>query len=153
VIVGLSIYSDGFVADTVSSTDDTTAFLVELTGWMTKEFGLTLPSKIRKSYLSNIDLECDSPLINLNPRMTEILAFIESRYKASHEESLRFDFAGITVWTENVSQSGAPAPLKFERKIQAPLSANHYFSQAPLQTSDHTEVLNKLEAILKEPKG
>jgi hypothetical protein len=153
VLIGLSIYTDGFVADALSSTDDSTEFLVELMGWMTKEYGLSLPSKITKLYASNIDVETDAPLANLNPRMVEVLELVDARYRASHEIRQEFSFSGISVWTEDIGKPGAPVPFKFERKIQTPFSANHYFSQAPLKTKDHSELLDKLEEILKHPKG
>jgi len=40
--------------------------------------------------------------------------------------------------------------VKIERKISAPFSANHYYSQAPLPTAAHMELLNEFEAILKQ---
>jgi hypothetical protein len=152
VLIAVSIYSDGLVADTASSSDDSTEFLVQLTGWMTNEYGLTLPSGIIKLYVSNMDVETDAPLTNLNPRMAEVLEVIDAQYRASHEIYRKFDFSGISVWTEDIGKPGAPVPFKFERKIQTPFSANHYFSQAPLKTKDHSELLDKLEEILKHPR-
>lgn len=152
VLVALSIYADGLVADTASSSDDSTEFLVQLSGWMTKEYGMTLPTGIVKMYVSNIDVETDALLANLNPKMSEVLELIDARYRASHEIDRHFDFSGISVWTEDIGKPGTPIPFKFERKIQTPFSANHYFSQAPLTTKDHSELLDKLEEILKKPR-
>ena len=148
VLVGFTIYSDGLVADTLSSTDDSTAFLVELTNWI-KEYGLALPPNVKKTWVSQMDVECDTPLVKLNPKLTKFLKSIESRVKPVDGNSRQFDVGGLSFWTEDITKSGAPAVVKFERKWQAPFSANHYFSQAPLETREHIDLLNELELLLK----
>jgi hypothetical protein len=96
-----------------------------------------------------MDIECDTPLIDLNPRLTHFLKAIESRFKPSDGQFRSFDVTGISFWTEDVTKLGAPAILKFERKFQSPFSANHYFSQAPLETRAHVDLLKDFERLLK----
>jgi hypothetical protein len=149
VVVGFTMYSDGLVADTLSSTDDSTAFLVELTNWMIRDYGLALPSSVKKTWVSQMDVESDTPLVKLNPKLTKFLKSIESRVKPVDGNFRQFDVGALHFWTEDITKSGAPAIFKFERKWQAPFSANHYFSQAPLETREHLELLNELELLLK----
>jgi hypothetical protein len=149
VLVGYTIYSDGLVADTMSSTDDSTEFLVELTNWIKQDYGLALPAGVKKLWLSQIDFECDIPLVKLNPKLTPFLKSIESRFKPADGVFRRFDVGALNFWTEDVTKPGAPVIVKFERKWQAPFATNHYFSQAPLETREHIELLNELELLLK----
>jgi hypothetical protein len=149
VVIGFTMYGDGLVADALSSTDDSTEFLVELTNWMIRDYGLTLPSSVKKTWVSQMDVECETPLVKLNPKLTKLLQSIESRVKPVDGKPRQFDVAGLHFWTEDITKFGAPAILKFERKWQAPFSANHYFSQAPLETREHIELLNELELLLK----
>jgi hypothetical protein len=149
VLIGYTVYSDGLVVDTMSSTDDSTEFLVEVTNWMNQDYGLTLPSGIKKIWLSQMDVECETPLVKLNLRLPKFLKFIESRVKPADGNPRQFDVGGLDFWTEDVNKPGAPVMVKFERKWQAPFSANHYFSQAPLETREHIELLNELELLLK----
>jgi hypothetical protein len=145
IMVGLNIYNDGLVADTVSSTDESTEFLLDLAKWLNDTYGLTVPKERRVNLLSQIDFQSDISLTNLNRRLealAENLGVLSSN-KARHE------VGSIQLWTEDIGKPGSAAPLKIERKISAPFSANHYFSQAPLPTAVHIELLTEFEAILK----
>jgi hypothetical protein len=148
VTVSFSIYNDGFVADTTSSTDVSTEFLIEVTDLIANEYGLKIPTKIRKAYVSQLDLECETQLIELNPGLVGLNKFIDSHVRTIDENRRHFDCAGLSFWTEDTGKVGSPAPFKFERKISAPFWTNHYFSQAPLETHLHLEALEILERLL-----
>src|SRR5213595_820534 len=45
LLVGLNIYSDGLVADTMSSTDESTEFLNDLAKWLNDTYGLAVPKE------------------------------------------------------------------------------------------------------------
>jgi hypothetical protein len=149
VLVTLNIYNDGVVVDTMSSTDDSTAFLTELTQWLNQEFGFQIPSHIRKGFFSQIDFECDVPMTKLNPKLDQFIKSVESLVKTADGKARRFDLAALNFWTEDVNNPGAPAVVKFERKISAQFSANHYFSQAPVETDAHKRLLDEFEELLK----
>lgn len=149
VMITLSIYADGLVADTTSNTNDSSEFLAEVTTWMTKDFEFLPPSAVRKGYVSHLDVECTTPLIQVNPKLATFLQSIESRVKNSDGKVRRYEVGGLSFWTEDITKPGAPTPIEFQRKFNAPWSANHYFSQAPLETAAHLELLNELEAFLK----
>ena len=147
LLVGLNIYSDGLVADTMSSTDETTEFLNDLAKWLGDTYGLTVPKERRVNYLSQLDFRSDVSLINLNRRLEAFAANLENFAK---DKERHYEVGSIQLWTEDIGKSGSLAPVKIERKISAPFSANHYFSQAPLPTTAHMELLNDFEAILKQ---
>jgi hypothetical protein len=149
VVIGFSLYTDGFVADTTSTTNDADEFLTQLMGWITRDFGLVPPPEIRKAYVSQIDVECVTPLVQLNPKLKKFLESLDARVKGVDGKSRTYDVAGLSFWTEDINKPGAPPVVKFERKWNAPFSANHYFSQSALQTSEHMAVMNELEEILK----
>jgi hypothetical protein len=149
VLIGFSIYADGLVADTLSSTDDSDEFLEEITNWLNKDFGLALPSNVRKTWLNQMDVECNMPLVNVSPKLAKFIQSIEARVKPTGGSSAKFDVGSINFWTEDATKPGAPGIVKFERKYLAPFSANHYFAQAPLRTSEHMELLDELERLLK----
>jgi hypothetical protein len=146
LIVGLNIYADGVVADTMSSTDEATEFLEDFSKWLKDTYGLIVPKERRVNYLSQIDFQSDVSLINLNPRLEPFAATLETlaQGKGGH-----FEVGSVQFWTEDIGKPGSLAPVKIERKLSAPFSANHYFSQTPLQTKAHLEVLSEFEAILK----
>jgi|SRR5579863_7518912 len=149
VLISFSIYGNGMVAESFSSTDDSTEFLVDLSGWLGSEFGLAVPSEVNRGYVSQLDVESETPLLMLNPGLSKILRMIQERFKSFDGKPRQFDFGGISFWTEDITQFMAPVAFKFERKWKAPFSANQYFSQAPFETSVHLDLLNELERLLK----
>ena len=149
VIVNFAIYNDGFVAETLSSTEDASLFLREVSDWIYKEFGLTVPRDVETAYLSQIDYECDFPLVGLSPRLGQLRQLIEGHHRPVDGKSRSFDAATLAFWTEDINQPKAPAAFRVERKIGPAFSSNHYFSQAPLETSSHIELLRQLEQLLK----
>jgi hypothetical protein len=145
LLVGLNIYSDGVVADTMSSTDESTELLNDLAKWLKDTYGLVVPSERIVNYLSQIDFRMEVPLVNLNPRLNSLLKLIEGRVSTK----IPLDVASIQFWTEDFGKPSTPAAIRIERKISASFSANHYFSQAPLTTKDHIALLNEFEALLR----
>jgi len=150
ILITFSIYSDGFVAETMSSTDDSTDFLVEVSDWIRKDYGLALPSDIKKAYVSQIDFEWDTPFVQLNPGLKKFLNSIDACVKPIDGKPRHFDLAGLSFWTEDATKPTAPAIIKFERKLSASFASNHYFSQAPMETQSHIDLLKELGQLLQE---
>jgi hypothetical protein len=146
IMVGLDVYNDGMVADTTSSTEESTDFLVDLTSWLAKTYNLMIPKQHAINFLSQIDFQMEASLIHLNRRLEPFVANLEAFAKSRER---RYEVGSIQFWTEDIGKPGVPAPVKVERKISAPFDANHYFSQAPVPTPRHIELLNEFEAILK----
>ncbi|MBS1839406.1 MAG: hypothetical protein JSS69_06540 [Acidobacteria bacterium] len=144
LLVNLSVYSDGIVADTTSDTDETTEFLNDLAKWLSDTYGLVVPKERRENYLSQIDFQIAAPLAVLNPRLGQFVKRVEGHINTKSQ----LDMASIQFWTEDFGKPGVPAPVKIERKIPAPFSSNHYFSQAPITTKNHIALLNEFEALL-----
>lgn len=149
VLVSVTIYSDGFVAETMSSTDDSTAFLDDLINWLTTEGGLSKPHRVRNGFVSQIDFEMNASLVAINPRLSQFLASFNSIARAADGQVRTFELAAMNFWTEDTGKLGAPSQLRIERKIPSPFSYDHYFSQAPIQTSAHLHLLTEFENLLK----
>ncbi len=149
--ITFSIYNDGLVADTLSSTDDSTEFLMEVTSWAVKEFGFSIPprEKLKKGYLSQIDVESDLSLISLNTKLAKFVRIIESRVKTVDGKRRQFEMGSLNFWTEDVQTPMAPAAFRFERKHGVPFASNQYFSQAALETDEHIKLIQELEKLLK----
>lgn len=151
VHISFTIYNNGFSAETQSSTDDSTEFLEEIAAWIVKEHGMVAPSSLdlKKAYLSQVDVESDTPLVVLNPKLTPFLRLIEERTKTADGKPRQFDLGAIQCWTEDVTQQMAPALFRFERKWGLPFASNRYFTQSALETQPHIDLLNDLEKVLK----
>jgi hypothetical protein len=148
--VSLTVFRDGIVAESASNTGHATAFLEDL-----RDFSLGIgysippPSSISKGFSSTLVLETDVELLRINPKLLPLIQFIQSKLVSLDGKPREFEFSRIAFASEDLSKPFAPTAFTFERRLEQPFSANRYYSEAPLQTNEHIELLDKLEAILK----
>jgi hypothetical protein len=150
VAITFNVFGDGIVARTASDTDHTAGFLEELREF-TLSSGFLIPedSQIHKGYVSTLEVESDTSLILMNPKLEAMNRFIENRFSSLDGKPRSFEVARIGFFSEDATKNLAPIPFLFERRIDHKFSENLYFAQAPLQTRDHIESLELLESILK----
>jgi len=146
----LKTFSDGIVAETQSNTDDTLEFMRQL-GQAILEDGFALPSEGMEQlgFVSQLRVESETPLLPINPKLASLARFLEIHLSSLDGKTRAFEVGGIQLLTEDASKPKAPIPFRFERKYGVPFSQNEYFTQAPLQTNEHLELLEELEKILK----
>jgi hypothetical protein len=149
IAVDLTIFNDGLVVDTRSSTNDSDAFLNDFLNHLSKEFNLTPYLEVIRSkiYVSEVWVQTDKLLNSLNPKLDSFAKRItsliggHSRYPIAHETS------GI-IFSADPVVTNPQTPFRFERVIDRPFEENRYYSIAPLQTDVHLEMLDELESIL-----
>jgi len=149
IAIDLTIFNDGFIADTRSSTEDSDAFLEEFFSWIAIEFGLVPYQEILRSrvYVSELWVETDKSLNTLNPKLENFAKRLTSLIVGHKHHPISFETYGISFWT-NPTVTLPPGPFKFERAEGVPFNENRYYSTAPLQTDVHLELLEELENIL-----
>jgi len=151
IAIAFNVYNNGFAADTVSSTTDSTDFLLEASAWISTEFGLQIPEDVRYAFLSHVEIESNISIQRTNPKMSNLIcSALDSQVKRIDGRPTEFDFGALVFWTEDVNQALVPLPFRFERKIGQPFDSNIYFSQAPLETDAHIKLLDELEKLLGE---
>ncbi len=148
--INLTIFGDGLVADTRSSTDDSDFFINELLTWMSIEFGLAPYQEFLKSkmYLSELWIQTDKALNSLNPKLDNFAKQLTESIVGRSHQPLAFETTGISFWTDTTIMVNPPGPFRFEREENAPFGEHRYYSSAPLQTDVHLGLLTELEAIL-----
>lgn len=149
-ISGLTLYNDGIVVDTFSSTLEGDLFAQDLLASAAREFGLAYDDDtIRKRlYLSELIVRSDFSLDAINPR----LAAFAARVGDALPEGLRTQFriAGISFWSEP-NDAGIHRVFTLERQLGKTFSEHRYYSQAPLPTNEHLRLLEELEQVLAVP--
>ena len=148
IYVSLKAYSDGLVASTSSSTSDTTDFLEDL-GLFLGSLGFSFPSQhqMGRGFTSVLRVESDISLIDINPRMESMIKYIESRLVSLDGKPRKFEAASLGMWSEDATKGFSPAAFKFERTIGKPFESKEYYSEAPLQTHEHLDLLEEMEAL------
>ena len=147
VDVELTIFNDGIVAKSSSSTEDTDKFLDNVISSLTAEFSLTFDSSMirRKLYLSELNIKLEQPLPNLNAKLT---AFSSTLTKASGSAN-PFELGGISFWSDVTHAVYKTPPFTIERRMNAPFNENRFYTKAPVSTEQHIAMLKELEQILK----
>jgi len=148
VNVNLTVYNDGFVADTRSSTIESDEFLDDVFSWLSKEYGYTPIQEIIRSkvYSSEIYIRMNKPLNALNPKLKEFAKHLSSKVEG-YVEDILLETGGIS-FMRDPGKIGRPGPFKLEKQEGIPFEENRYYSLAPLQTEAHIELLKEFERIL-----
>lgn len=146
--ISFTIFDDGLVAETRSSTSDSEAFLDEVMRWAVKDFGLTFqPGMVhRKGYLSELNVRPSRPVSALNPRLSQFAGRLSSLV-STPEYPAHYDAAGIFL-SVDPSLVVKPGAFRFERRLDGPFALDRYYSQAPVPTDIHLALLEELEGLL-----
>ncbi len=142
----IALYNDAIFADTRTSTDASEHFLDDFHKWM-ESAGFAPPAHIRKHFLSRIFVEMETELKYLNPKLEEFARLLTAKSKRADLGNINFGLSGLLFTTQQASGL-VPPPFKFERADNVPFSQNRYFSLSGLRTSEHLELLEKLEELL-----
>jgi hypothetical protein len=148
VMVNLTIFDDGLLAETRSSTDDADAFLDEVVQLAVDEFWLIFKPEMitRKVYVSELYVSPSRPLSDLNRKLDQMAARLTA-LTSMPDYPVRYEPAGLIFYSDPIPKQ-EPGVFRFERKTDSPFSHNKFYSIAPLPTEAHLKLLDELEQIL-----
>ena len=148
----LTIFNNGLVIETRSSTQDSEKILQENLIWATKEFGLAFsPEAIkRKMYVSQLTFTSTSPILaGLSTSLAKLAKILSATVVGANNEKFNFETTGISIGHDVLTTKYPVASLTIQRRLETPFSENKYFSEAPLQTDIHLSLIQALEDDLK----
>jgi hypothetical protein len=146
----LTLFNNGLVVDTRSSTADSEAIIEEGLQWMADTFGLVFrPDMIaRKQYLSELVVRCAKPLDGLNPKLRPFAEKLSKAVSKIANQPLEFQTSNIAIGFDTLSTKLTFSPFRVERLIDVPFAENKFYAGAPLPTDLHIELLNEFETLL-----
>ena len=147
IAVNLTIFSDGLVADTRSSTTGSDAFIEDTLNYLTNEFNYSSYHQIlrRKAYSSELSLHIDQSLNTLNPSLSQLASGLSSQVASGQSSDFEL---GISLVSDPGPTKTFPLTFKLERDVRFPFSENRYYSLAPLETHAHIKFLEDLGNLL-----
>ena len=150
VIENYTVYPQGLVVDTRSSTDDSERVLKDITDWFCTLSGIQPPADgiTRRFYLSQVNFRSQRSLDALNPNLHLLSDRLTEIVSAPAKQHLEFQTTGISFQFDATQGIAYSLPLKIERLADAQFSENKYFSSAPLHTDEHIHFLEEFETIL-----
>lgn len=144
--VDLTLYGDGMIADTGSSTRDSNLFLESVIEEIRTHFKLGRTEiTMRKQFISELHVTSEHLLGSLNPNLQKLC----NRLFEMMPEPKRapYEVAGISFNTDPAHPLRT-SPFQFERAVGVPFENQRYYSQAPLHTDEHLTLLNEFEDLL-----
>ncbi|MCK9376997.1 MAG: hypothetical protein M0P73_12680 [Syntrophobacterales bacterium] len=149
ISINLTIYTDGLVADSRYSTNESDTFLTDLLINLHRDFSFPHFELVirRIGYVSQLYVSNDKSLELMNQKLKKISEYLSNNVKGFGE--ILFELGGISFWPDQTNII-KPFTFTFERVLNVAFSENRYYSAAPLQTEKHLELLDMLEGILSE---
>jgi hypothetical protein len=143
----LTLFNDGIVIDTPSSTTEGDRFAQDLLESAAREFSLTYDEEtVRKCiYLSELVVRSDISLDLVNARLAAFATRISEAFSEDPKPQVRI--AGLQFWSEP-NEAGKHRLFTLERQAGKAFAERRYFSQAPFQTEEHFKLLQELEQIM-----
>jgi hypothetical protein len=151
-IQSLEFYNDGVIA-TAASTQIADMILADFFGWAEIELKMRpVPKTARRIFTSTLVVEFGK---SIDVLMSSIDAVNQlAQQFGAHPRPRRWVLGGFQLAPSDDDDLPFKYPAQFsfnlERRSDAPLSANRYFSAAPLCTEDHERFLEGIEKIVSE---
>jgi len=151
LIDSLTIYSGAFVLDTLSSTNDSKAMLLDLFTWGSTELGLSYEEPLirRWGYISDIVFQSDIALLELQSTPLQKLAAKTSDFTKQIFDGLEYVPSEVRIGHDPAVRQHAIASLQIAHRTNTLFSDNIFFSEAPLPTHLHLQFLSEFEQDVK----
>lgn len=152
VITKFVIYSNILIVETRSSTDDCKQLIDEFIAWGKEKFGLVYePGMIRRyGYVSDLSFYSDAPILTSNPLLNRIAQRTSEALTGIWNETVHYEAMDFRIGHDPLSRKWQIAPFQITRRAETEFSKNKYFSEAPLPTDLHIELLKEYEAGIIE---
>jgi hypothetical protein len=150
VIEQLVIYTYGIVLDTRISTQESRRLLEEAFEWGRKELGFVYrPDMVKRwQYASNVTFRSTVQMTGVNSAVEKLAASVAKGVADTMGENLKYDLAILSVDYDQLTRKHPLGRFSIQRRDNTPFSENKYFSDAPLPTDKHIQLLEQFEKDL-----
>ncbi len=146
----LTIWRDGITLDTRAGTSIGKLIIEDSLTWLSDKVGLDYSAdKIaRWAYLSNLAFFSEVDLTAIHPSIKALTERLSPLSSLPVENKPSFELVSLSIDFDKTNSKLSPAAFKIERRGGSPFSHNKYFSEAPIQTQQHIDLLEEFEAGL-----
>lgn len=135
-------------ASTKVGTHEASLFLDDLVEYMHNEFRVDTTSKFPNYYHSTVEVEFGRPLSTHLEKFSEIGNLVSSKVHGYGYRDCPYELTGFSMHFDTSTQRPPYLGVfSVERRVGVPYDENKYFSQAPLNTKDHENVLWVMERL------
>jgi hypothetical protein len=151
IIEKLTLYAQGIVIDTRSSTDDCELILTDAARWFSDITGVHFSQEriTRKFYFSQLSFATDLKFEFLNPRLRNVSSLLSQIVSKYASRQVEYETVAISFQVDHTKDTVLFwQPMRIERLEGSSFDENRYFSAAPVPTNDHILLLREFEEAL-----
>jgi hypothetical protein len=143
----LTIFNSLLVLETRSNTDNSKKILEEMLAWGKEKFDLNYqPGMIKRfAYVSDVSFYSDVPLMKGIVPLQRLAEKTGEALSSIWKESIKYEPLILTVGHDPTTRKNPIAQFTIQRRSEARLDENKYFSEAPLPTDVHLALLEQFE--------
>ena len=146
-IIKLIFWSTGITVETRFSTEVSRAILEKMLEWGAKEFGLNYsPGAIKRfAYVSDVTFFSDAPLLAVNPAVSALATRTGDELSRIWGEPIEYVPLSVRVGHDPLTRKYSIAHFTIEHRAETKFSDHKYYSEAPLPTTMHWDMLEQYE--------
>jgi hypothetical protein len=147
------VYNDG-IAATASSTEGAEAFLEDISKFLIEMFNFRgITSEVKKIDLSGVVVEFNPSLTAILGARDKIATIIGNNLNAIERTNFPVELTRIELALNKDPEFRPHNVPKFllEKRANTPFEQHRYYSQAPVSTSTHLQILTMIEQELIAP--
>jgi hypothetical protein len=155
VIKKLTIFDLLIVLETASNTSDSKQLIEELLVWGAAKFDLNYhPNSITSfGYVSAVTFHSAVRILDVSPALRKIAKATGDAVSEMRKENLPYETTNITIGYDPQARKNPIASFIITRRSETKFSENKYYSEAPLPTDLHVQLLEQYERDLNTPAG
>lgn len=145
-----TVFTGALVVDTHTSTEASEQVLEEALIWGTENIGLTYKSGMirRKQYISDIVFNSDIDLLAVHPAFVNLRKAVTDAGEQYLWQRRPYELTHFGIDFDHTLNPLVAAPFSIQRRGNALFSEKKFFSEAPMPTKVHVQIVEKFEADL-----
>ena len=151
VIDRLIVYNNGLQVETHAGTSESKRIMEEIFLWAKDKFGIVYgPDTVKQwAYVSTVTFRSDVPLLVTSP-IERLAQAVTGHMSKLLEEEVVYRPISLSIGHDPLTRKYGRASFLLQKRGETPLSDNKYFSEAPLPTDTHLELLAQYEKDVAE---
>jgi hypothetical protein len=147
-VMKLTIYNDGIIVDTRSSTTRSLEILKESLHWARLELGMRFEEEMlrRTRYLSSFSFFSEAPILTHSQAMNNAAMAMAELTKSITGQTRKYEGSRIDLDFDHSANRDTVAPFTIQRLGVESFESNRYYTQAPLPTEAHIALVEQFEA-------
>lgn len=143
-----SIWPNLLSIETRSHTTEAKELLHEMLLWGKEKFNLAYSEDMIRhyGYVSDLSIDSKAPLTSISPLLERIASRTSKALSEIWQEPIKYEPADLKIIHDPLGRKWSLAPFQIARKAEHTFKENRYFSEAPLPTDLHIELLEEFEA-------